>query len=157
MAVVDFVSLVHKSTTRDYLGRVTGYPKAEAAKRAKEWGYDYWDGDRRIGYGGMHYDGRWQKVARAMVEHYKLKPGDKVLDVGCGKGFLLYDFTQVLPGVEVHGIDVSEYALEHAKPEIKDRLQLSTASTLPFGDKEFDLVVSINTLHNLYCYDLHAG
>lgn len=155
MAVVDFVSLVHKSTTRDYLGRVTGFPKAEAARRAREWGFDYWDGDRRIGYGGMHYDGRWEKVARAMVEHYKLKPGDKVLDIGCGKGFLLYDFTQVLPGVEVYGIDVSSYALEHGKPEIKNRLQLASASKLPFGDNEFDLVVSINTLHNLYCYDLH--
>ena len=155
MAVVDFVSLVHKSTTRDYLGRVTGYPKAEAAVRAKQWGVDYWDGDRRIGYGGMNYDGRWQKVAQAMVDHYQLKPGDKVLDVGCGKGFLLYDFTEVLPGIEVHGIDVSEYALENAKPEIKDRLQLASAAKLPFADDEFDLVVSINTLHNLYCYDLH--
>jgi protein-L-isoaspartate(D-aspartate) O-methyltransferase len=154
MALVDFVSLVHASTKRDYLGRVTGFPKAEAATRARQWGYDYWDGDRRLGYGGMRYDGRWQKVARAMVDYYRLKPGHKLLDVGCGKGFLLYDFTQVLPGLEVHGVDVSAYALEHAKPEIKGHLQLATASKLPYEENEFDLVVSINTLHNLYCYEL---
>jgi protein-L-isoaspartate(D-aspartate) O-methyltransferase len=157
MALVDFVSLVHKSTKRDYLGRVTGYPKAEAATRAREWGYDYWDGDRRIGYGGMNYDGRWRKVAQAMVDHYGLKAGDKVLDVGCGKGFLLYDFTQVLPGLEVRGLDISSYAIENSKLEIKDRLQVGSANVLPFGDGEFDLVVSINTLHNLYCYDLAAA
>ena len=157
MALIDFVSLVHKSTKRDYLGRVTAYPKAEAAKRAKEWGYDYWDGDRRIGYGGMHYDGRWRKVAQAMVAHYGLRAGDKVLDVGCGKGFLLYDFTQVLPGLEVSGLDISSYAVENAKPEIKDRLVVGAANRLPFPDHHFDLVVSITTLHNLYCYDLFAA
>lgn len=154
MALIDFVSLIHKSTKRDYLGRVNEYPKARAAELAKKWDYDYWDGDRRTGYGGMRYDGRWQKVAQAMVDHYKLKPGNKVLDVGCGKGFLLHDFTQVMPGLEVFGIDISPYAIEHAKPEIKDRLHLASAKALPFANQEFDLVVSITTLHNLYCYDL---
>ena len=127
MAIVDFVSLVHKSTKRDYLGRVTGYPKAEAATRAKEWGYDYWDGDRRIGYGGMHYDGRWRKVAQAMVDHYGLKAGDKVLDVGCGKGFLLYDFTQVLPGLEVSGLDGNLWFLDKRTAGV---LVLSTAGVI---------------------------
>lgn len=154
MALIDFVSLVHKSTKRDYLGRVNEFPKARAAELAKNWDYDYWDGDRKTGYGGMRYDGRWQKVAQAMVDHYQLKPGDKILDVGCGKGFLLYDFTQVLPGLEVSGIDISSYAIKHAKPEIKDRLQLGSAKALPFANNEFDLVISITTLHNLYCYDL---
>lgn len=157
MALVDFVSLVHKSTKRDYLARVNEFPKAKAAELAKQWAYDYWDGDRKTGYGGMKYDGRWQKVAKAMVDHYQLKPGDKVLDIGCGKGFLLYDFTQVLPGLEVHGIDVSDYAIEHAKPEVKDRIQKASAAKLPFGDHEFDLVLTITTLHNLYCYDLFSA
>lgn len=157
MPLVDFVSLIHKSTKRDYLARVTEFPKAEAAKLAKQWGVDYWDGDRKTGYGGMKYDGRWQKVAKAMADHYGIKPGDKILDVGCGKGFLLYDFTQVVPGVEVHGIDISDYAIEHAKPEIKGALQKGSASKLPFPDHEFDLVVSITTLHNLYCPDLFAA
>src|ERR1700677_4296773 len=157
MPLVDFVSLIHKSTKRDYLARVTEFPKAEAAKLAKQWGVDYWDGDRKTGYGGMNYDGRWRKVAQAMVDHYHIKPGDKILDIGCGKGFLLYDFTQIVPGVEVHGIDISDYAIEHAKPEIKGSLQKGPASSLPFGDHEFGLVVSITTLHNLYCQDHFAA
>ena len=157
MALVDFVSLVHKSTKRDYLARVTEFPKAEAAKRAKLWALDYWDGDRKVGYGGMKYDGRWRKVADAMAQHYGLKAGDKVLDIGCGKGFLLYDLTQAVPGLEVRGLDISAYAIEHAKPEVKDRLVEGTAAKLPFADGEFDLVISINTLHNLYCYDLYAA
>lgn len=154
MAYVDFISLVHKSTTRDYIGRVNNYPKAEAASRAKKWDYDYWDGDRRVGYGGYSYDGRWKKVAQAMVDHYGIKPGDRILDIGCGKAFLLYDFTQVLPGVKVQGIDISEYGIEHAIPEVKDQLQVCNATKLPFADNSFDFVFSINTLHNLYCQEL---
>lgn len=154
MAELDFISLVHKQTKRDYVARVTEFPKEIAAEKAKKWGYDYWDGDRNTGYGGMRYDGRWEKVARAMAEHYGIKAGDRILDVGCGKGFLLYDFTQVVPGVEVVGLDISEYAIEHAKAEIKDKLQEGTASDLPFEDNSFDLVVSINTIHNLHCFDL---
>src|SRR5882724_3775798 len=109
MAYVDFLSVIHKSTKRDYLARVNDaeYPKPKAAALAKRWDFDYWDGDRRINYGGYRYDGRWAKVATAIAEHYGVKSGDKILDVGCGKGFLLYDFTQVVPGVEVWGIDIS--------------------------------------------------
>ena len=157
MAYIDFMSAMHKSTPRDYLARVNDpeFPKARAAELAKQWGYHYWDGDRRINYGGYRYiEGRWEKVARAMVEHYGLKPGDRILDVGCGKGFLLYDFTKVLPGIEVQGIDVSEYAIERAKEEIKDRLRVGSAVSLPYPDKSFDLVISINTLHTLHNYDL---
>ena len=157
MAKVDFISQIHKSTKRDYVARVNEYPKAEAANKAKLWGYDYWDGDRKICYGGYRYDGRWERVAQAMVDHYGLKPGDRVLDVGCGKGFLLYDFTRVLPGIEVVGIDVSEYAIENAKAEVTDLVQVGHARKLPFEDNSFDLVVSINTLHNLYCHDLHKA
>ncbi len=156
MAYVDFLSVIHKSTKRDYLKRVNDpeLPKAKAAELAKKWDFDYWDGDRRINYGGYHYDGRWAKVARAMADHYGIKAGDRILDVGCGKGFLLYDFTQVVPGVEVFGIDVSGYAIEHAKEEVRDRLQVGSAASLPYPDGDFDLVYSINTLHNLHCYDL---
>ncbi len=154
MTYIDFISQVHKSTKRDYLKRVNEYPKAEAAEKAKKWGYDYWDGDRKICYGGYTYDGRWKKVADSMVQHYGLKPGDKVLDVGCGKGFLLYDFTQVLPGIKVTGLDISKYAIENAKHEVKPYLQQGHAKKLPFKDNSFDLVVSITTLHNLYCYEL---
>lgn len=157
MAYIDFMSANHKSTTRDYLARVNDpdFPKAKAAKLAKQWGYDYWDGDRKINYGGYRYmEGRWEKVAQPMIEHYGLKAGSKILDVGCGKGFLLYDFTKLLPGIEVTGLDISEYAIENAKEEIKDNLQVGDATSLPFQDKHFDLVISLNTLHNLHSYDL---
>jgi ubiquinone/menaquinone biosynthesis C-methylase UbiE len=154
---IDFVSSVHKRTQRDYLARVNAFPKAEAARRAKQWSFDYWDGSRDTGYGGYRYDGRWRKVAELMAQHYGLKPGDTILDVGCGKGFLLYDFTQVVPGVEVTGLDISEYALTHAKEEVKDRLRVGNARKLPFADASFDLVFSINTLHNLPCFDMESA
>ena len=157
MAYVDLMSAIHKSTKRDYLARVNDpdFPKAKAAALAKKWDFDYWDGDRKICYGGYRYmEGRWEKVARAMVEHYGIKPGDKILDVGCGKGFLLYDFTKVVPDLELHGIDISEYAIANSKEEIKDRLQVGNATSLPYPDNYFDFVFSINTLHNLHCYDL---
>jgi ubiquinone/menaquinone biosynthesis C-methylase UbiE len=154
MAYIDFLSAVHKKTQRDYLGRVNEFPKAEAAKLAKKFDRDYWDGDRKVGYGGYKYDGRWRAVADAIVKHYNLKPGDRILDVGCGKAFLLYDFTQSVPGIEVCGIDISEYGINHAKPEVRPFLKVCSATELPFEDNSFDLVFSINTLHNLYCFEL---
>ncbi len=154
MAYVEFVSTIHKKTNRDYIQRVTEFPKAEAAQKAKEFGYDYWDGDRRLGYGGYRYDGRWRVVAERMVAHYGIKSGDSILDVGCGKGFLLYDFTQIVSGVKVTGIDISKYAIENSKEEVRPYLQVGHANSLPFTEKSFDLVISINALHNLHCYDL---
>jgi len=159
MAYVDFISPLHTSTKRDYLARVNDleYPKAKAADLALKWDVEYWDGDRRTGYGGMKYDGRWRKVADLMVAHYGLKPGDKVLDVGCGKGFLLHDLTQAVPGLEVTGLDISRYALDRAMPEVKDWLVEGHASRLPFDDASFDFVFSINTLHVLPCFELDAA
>src|SRR5258708_3067330 len=119
MAYLDFVSGLHNRTKRDYLQRVMEYDKAECAVVAKQYGVDYWDGDRRYGYGGYRYDGRWLAVAEAIAKHYGLKPGQRVLDVGCGKGYLLYEFTRAVPGIEVAGIDASSYAIEHAKEEAR--------------------------------------
>lgn len=156
MAYVDFLSVIHKATKRDYLARVNDpeFPKAKAAQLAKQFDRDYWDGDRRICYGGYRYDGRWRKVADAFVAHYGLKPGDRILDIGCGKGFLLYDLTQAVPGIEIHGIDISTYALENAKEEVKGALRHGNANHLPWPDKHFDFVFSINALHCLHNYDL---
>ena len=157
MAYLDFMSVIHKSTKRDYLKRVNDptFPEAKAAKLAKEWGYDYWDGDRRINYGGYNYiEGRWEKVARQMVEHYQLPDSPKVLDVGCGKGYLLFDFLKVLPKAQLHGIDISSYAIENSKSEIKEDLTLGSSTELPWPDNYFDLVFSINTFHNLHNFEL---
>ncbi len=157
MALVDFVGKLHKRTKRDYIGRVVEHDKAECAAAAKQWGYDYWDGERQYGYGGYKYDGRWRVVAEDMAEHYGLKSGDKILDVGCGKGFLLYEFTQAVPGIEVTGIDVSEYGIEHAKEEVRPFLKVCNATKLPFDDRSFDFVYSLTTLHNLHNFDLYAA
>lgn len=160
MAYIDFMSPLHKATTRDYLARVNDaeYPKARAAELAKQWGYDYWDGDRRVNYGGYKYmPGRWAPVARMMIEHYGLKAGSKVLDVGCGKGFQMFEFTQMLPGIRVHGLDISTYAIENAHADIKHLIKHGSAAQLPYSDQEFDLVFSINTLHNLHNRDLDAA
>ena len=157
MAEIDFMSVLHKSTQRDYLARVNDpeFPKAKAAELAKKFDFDYWDGDRRICYGGYRYlEGRWEKVARAMVEHYDLPANPKILDIGCGKAFLLHDFLKVIPDAEIHGIDISPYAIANSKEEVRDRLQVGSATQLPWPDDYFDLVISITTLHNLHAYDL---
>lgn len=154
MAYIDFVSDLHKATKRDYVGRVISDDKAECALVAKRYGYDYWDGDRKYGYGGYKYDGRWRVVAERLAKHYDLRPGQKVLDVGCGMAHLIYEITQVVPGIEVFGIDISEYALTHAKEEIRSQLMYGMAQDIPFADNEFDLVISLTTLHNLRVYDL---
>ena len=160
MAYIDFMSAIHKSTQRDYLARVNDpeYPKAKAAELAKKWGYDYWDGDRRICYGGYKYiPGRWAPVALAMAEHYGLKAGDRVLDVGCGKGFQLVELQKAVPGLLVSGIDISDYALKNAHENVRDFLILGTAAKLPYPDNYFDYVFSINTLHNLVLPDLFSA
>jgi ubiquinone/menaquinone biosynthesis C-methylase UbiE len=157
MAYREFVSLVHKSTKRNYIERVNEIDKAEVAEKAIQFGFDYWDGSRLTGYGGYKYDGRWRKVADAMIATYGIKPGMRVLDVGSGKGFILHDFREALPGLEVAGLDVSEYAIEHTMESVKPFCQVGTAAKLPYPDKHFDLVISINTLHNLYNYDLFSA
>lgn len=157
MAYVDFLMKLHRKTNRNYLERVVDHDKAACAEVAIRYGEEYWDGDRRYGYGGYRYDGRWRPVAEEMVQHYGLRPRARILDVGCGKGFLLYEFTQVLRGARVAGIDVSRYAIEHAKEEVRGSLGVGNAVALPFKDRSFDFVVSVLTLHNLYNYELDAA
>ena len=154
---IDFTQTLHQSTARDYVARVVEHDKAESAAVAARFGADYWDGERRYGYGGYRYDGRWLPVARAMAAHYSLASGQRVLDVGCGKGFLLHEFRRVVPGVAVAGLDVSDYAIEHAKVEVRPFLTLGSASSLPYAGESFDLVVSLGTLHNLGVGELFAA
>lgn len=154
---VDFLTPLHKRTERDYLGRVNAHPKAECAKIARLFEEDYWDGARHHGYGGMRYDGRWFPVAQQMAAHYGLKPGDRVLDVGCGKAFLLYELTRAVPGLEICGIDISKYGVANAKEEVRPHLTVGKAQDLPYEDDSFDLVISLNALHNLYLFDLYKA
>lgn len=117
---------------------------------SRQYGQEYFDGDRKYGYGGYYYDGRWVPIAERIVEHFNLKPGMRVLDIGCAKGFLMKDLMQVCPGLEVYGLDISRYALMHCEPEVIGRIHLGTAGDpLPFPDESFDAVISINALHNL--------
>ncbi len=160
MAEIDFMSVLHKSTNRNYLDRVNDkeFPKAKAAELAKQFDYDYWDGDRKINYGGYNYiEGRWEKIAKSLSNHYKLPRAAKILDIGCGKGYLLYDFLKILPKAEIYGLDISKYAINNGKEEIRNCLNIGNANNLPWKDNFFDLVISINTLHCLHSYDLYKA
>lgn len=150
----------HSAVSRDYLARVNDetFPKARAAALAKEWGYDYWDGDRRVNYGGYSYiPGLWSPIAQALIDEYQLSESSRILDIGCGKGFLLAELKALMPAITVTGIDVSQYALDHAHPDVANSLLLGSATELPFQDLSFDLALSLNTLHNLYCYELDSA
>lgn len=157
MTYVDFVSELHNRTKRDYVARVIQDDKASCSAVAVRYGIDYWDGDRKFGYGGYKYDARWRPVAERMVKRYGLRPDATILDVGCGKGYLLYEFTQILPGATVAGIDISDYAIKNAKGEVRDHLRVGSARSLPYADQSFDFVVSMGVLHNLYNYELHEA
>ena len=144
------------------------YPKAkrDVSKRrgekteehrviARKFGKDFFDGDRKVGYGGFNYDPKyWTKVVKDICDHYKLKSQDKILDIGCGKGFMLYDFLKLNPQLDVFGIDISEYAIKNCIGSLKEKLQIGNAISLPYPDNHFNLVISINTHHNLDGKDL---
>lgn len=130
--------------------------KTEKVRRiARKFDKEYFDGDRLYGYGGFRYDPRfWEPVIPDFKDHYGLTKLSKILDVGCAKGFMLYDFSRLIPGITIAGIDISEYALTHSIPQMKPYLKKGNAKKLPFPDKSFDLVISINTIHNLAVNDL---
>ena len=151
------INPLHRATARDYVGRMVN-DKVACMEAASKYDVDYWDGDRSTGYGGYRYDGRWAGVAARMIEAFELRDGGSVLDVGCGKGFLLYELTQKIALETAVGYDVSRYAIEHAKKEIKARLSLQRAEApFPADDNAFDLAYSLTTLHNLTLPDLKAA
>jgi SAM-dependent methyltransferase len=156
--LLNFVTPLHTRTKRDYLARMVD-DKVHCMQKAKEYGYEYWDGDRRYGYGGYTYrPGYWKPVAEKIIERYHLKAGDKILDVGCGKAFLLYELQLLIPELEIHGFDISTYGLEHRHPDLRGHLfQHRAQDPFPFKDNEFDLVISLACLHNLRIFELKAA
>ncbi len=114
---------------------------------SRKYGKLYFDGDRKYGYGGYYYDGRWKKVAKNIIKKYNLKKGDKVLDIGCAKGFLVKDLLDL--GIDAYGIDISEYAIINSPKETYGRISLCSAEKIFFPNKSFEFVLSINTIHNL--------
>jgi len=152
--LIDIFNELHTSTNRKYIERMQDN-KVVCMKEAREFGFSFWDGERRYGYGGYKYDGRWKSVAEKLIQEYHLTNDSKILDVGCGKGFLLYELKQLLPGAYIRGLDVSEYALENSKEEVREFLFVHKAQDkFPFADSAFDLVISLNTLHNLKIHEL---
>lgn len=123
--------------------------KEENRRLANLFGFEYFDGTREQGYGGYTYDGRWIDISRRAIEHFNLKPGDRVLDIGCAKGFFVKDLSDALPGIDVIGLDISPYALEHRHPDIMGGLVQGSCDSLPFPDNSFAAAFAINTVHNL--------
>ena len=146
MAEVNLMRHYPRTTRRMQQPRALDPANRAAALR---FGAEYFDGSREQGYGGYRYDGRWIPVARDIVAHFSLRPGDRVLDVGCAKGFLVKDLVGVCPGLRVWGIDISEYALTNCTPDAAGRLVRGSADGLPFRDDAFDVVICINVIHNL--------
>ncbi len=153
----NFVTPLHKRTKRNYVERMVD-DKVHCMLKAKEYDSDYWDGDRRYGYGGYKYDGRWKAVAERIIESYDLGRNAKILDVGCGKAHLLYELSQLLPESMVCGIDISAHGLLDAPKEIRQSLfRYRSQDPFPWGDLQFDLVISLGCLHNLRLFELKSA
>lgn len=151
----NFVKKLHLSTSRNYLERMIN-EKVECMKIARRFDEEFWDGERKYGYGGYKYiPGRWSDVADQIIKSYNLKKGSKILDVGCGKGYLLKELHSKINGLEVYGFDISKYAIDNSHNEVKKYLYVHKAqSKFLYEDKFFDLVISLGTLHNLELFDL---
>ena len=155
---LNFITSFHLSTKRDYVKRMFE-DKINSMKVARKFEEDFWDGERKYGYGGYKYIPNLHKpLADKLINYYKLTNSSKILDVGCGKGFLLFEIKKILPEIQVFGFDISKYSVINSKEEIKQNLfNLKAQDKYPFKDNEFDLVLSINTLHNLIIQDLEKA
>ena len=151
----NFISKLHNSTKRDYVSRMVDN-KVYCMKISKKYDKEYWDGKRRFGYGGYKYiPDRWTNVAKSLIKNYKLNNNSSILDVGCGKAFLLYEIKKLLPKIKICGFDISKYGLNSSKKEIKKFLFVHKAQDkYPFKNKQFDLVISLGCLHNLKIFEI---
>ena len=145
----------HLSTKRDYLSRMSK-KKPLFMKESKKFGRNYWDGKRQYGYGGYRYiEGKLEPIAKKLIKKFRLNEKSKVLEIGCGKGYLLYEIKKKLPKINIIGQDISSYALKNSKKEVRKYLyKHSEQKKTNYRTKYFDLVFSINTLHNLLNFDL---
>ena len=134
---------------RDISGRLAS--KTNEDKRiARQFGKEFFDGSRSHGYGGFSYNSRfWEPVVPTFQKHWQLNKDDSILDVGCAKGFMIYDMQRMISGLEVFGIDISQYAIDNAKEEVRNYCKVANATNLPFEDKSVDVSISITSLHNL--------
>ena len=150
-----FFQKIHTSTKRNYLERMMNR-KIYSMKIAKKYGKDYWDGNRSYGYGGYKFiKGYWTNMANKLIKDYKLSQNSKILDIGCGKGYLLYEIKKIIPSIKIVGIDISKYAIKNSKKEIKKYLFVKKAQVkFKYKKDYFDLVISMGCLHNLFLYDL---
>ena len=158
MKIRNIVTSNHLKTNRKYLPRMMN-DKINCMKIARKYNFDYWDGDRRFGYGGYKYiPNRWTKVAKKIIKTFNLDSKSKILDAGCGKGFLLYEIKKIIPEIKIYGFDISQYAIKNSKKEIRSSLFVhSLEKKTKFKSKFFDLVISIGSLHNLHIYNLEKA
>ena len=146
--LINLITSNHKRTKRNYLQRMTN-SKVKSMKISKKYSFDYWDGKRSYGYGGYKYDGRWQAIAKKIIKKYKLTKNSRVLDIGCGKGHLVYELSKILNSKKIIGLDISKYGIKNSPRRIRNQLKVFDArKKINFKKNYFDLVVSINLIHN---------
>ncbi len=153
MREVRFLQELHTATKRDYLARMNA-EKPECMRVAKKFGEQYWDGDRKFGYGGYKYDGRWKAIAEKIIKYYAINKDSYILDIGCGKGHLMHEISGYFSPREkpmTNGCDISEYAINHS---ISMKAIYSCTNLYNFQDAYYNLTTSINVFHNLNYKDL---
>ncbi len=152
------VTNLHESSKRNYIERMVSQ-KAKCMDIAKKYSFDYWDGNRKYGYGGYKYiPGRWKKAAHKIIKDYSLKDGSKILDIGCGKGYLLYEIFLINPNIELYGFDISSHGIRSVPKEIKKNIiKHNIKKKFPYSSKKFDLAISLGTLHNLNLIELKTS
>ncbi len=154
---VELLTSLHTATKRDYFARMSATKPSEM-KISKKYDFDYWDGERKYGYGGYQYDGRWKPLAEMIIDKYRLTNESSVLDLGCGKAHLLFEIKRILPGISITGIDISNHAIDDAKEEVRAFLKVvDIREGLDFGHKEFDLAISLMVFHNFELPELEAA
>ncbi len=152
--LIRLISKNHRKTKRNYFKRMADR-KVKSMKVSKKYAFDYWDGNRRFGYGGYKYDGRWKTIAKKLIKKYKLNKNSKIMDIGCGKGHLIFELSKILNSKNIYGIDISKYAKRNAPGFIKNNIScLDARKKINYTKNYFDLVISINLIHNFSIDDI---